>query len=68
MTGAGFWGLKHTQIRIPFRHWLEAAGLDAIVLTGLHGLELILFFCDLLATTAWAIKAAGKAIRDILSD
>lgn len=50
-------------------HWvrisLETAGLDELVLLGLHGIEILLFVCDVAATAFWAIMSTKKAIKEI---
>lgn len=59
IVGAGAW-LLHVA-----RHWLQAQGLDEIILVGLHGLEILLFACDVLATGFWATMSLIRAIKDI---
>lgn len=53
------------MVFITFRVALEAAGLDSIVLWGLHGLEVLLFICDLFVTVTWAIISTLKTIKEI---
>lgn len=59
IVGAGAWALNWV------RHILQQQGLDSIVLLGMHGIELLLFGCDLVATSFWAIMSTVKAIREI---
>lgn len=59
VVGAGAWVLHLV------RGWLEAQGLDQVVLIGLHGIELLLFMCDLVATGFWAIMSTKRAIIEI---
>jgi len=60
VVGAAAWALHLV------RHWLEAAGLDDFVLLGLHALELLLFACDLVATSFWSIMSTKTAIKEVL--
>lgn len=50
------------------RHKLENAGLDDIVLNGLHAVEILMFICDIVATSIWAIMSTHKAIKEIKED
>ena len=59
IVGAGALALHHV------RQALEAQHLDPVVLIGLHGIELLLFGCDVVATGFWAIMSTIKAIKEI---
>jgi hypothetical protein len=59
IVGAGAWSLHYV------RQFLESQGLDAIVLIGMHGIELLLFACDVIATAFWATMSTIKAIKEI---
>lgn len=59
IVGAGAWALHWV------RHLLQLEGLDDIVLIGMHGIEILLFSCDVLATAFWAIMSTAKAIKEI---
>jgi uncharacterized membrane protein YgdD (TMEM256/DUF423 family) len=59
IVGAGAWALHLV------RHKLQEQQLDEIVLIGMHGIELLLFACDVLATAFWAIMSTMKAIKEI---
>jgi hypothetical protein len=59
IVGAAAWALHLV------RHWLEAAGLDDVVLIGLHALELLLFTCDLIATGFWSIMSTKKVLIEV---
>ena len=59
IVGAGAWSLNLE------RHFLQGQGLDEVVLYGLHFIELLLFGCDLLATSFLAIMSTWKAIKEI---
>ncbi len=50
------------------RHALENSGLDSIVLSGLHAVELLMFACDIVATSFWAIMSTYKALKEITED
>lgn len=49
-----------------FRVWLATKGLEDYVLSGLHGLEIVIFICDMLTTGLWTIMSTIRAIKDIL--
>jgi hypothetical protein len=57
IVGLGAWSLHLV------RHFLQQQGLDEFVLIGLHGIELLLFACDVLATGFWAIMSTMTAIK-----
>lgn len=59
VIGAGAWVLHVVRL------WLEAQGIDQVVLVGLHGVELLLFLCDLVATGFWSIMSTIRAIKEI---
>lgn len=56
IVGAGAWALHLV------RFFLQNQGLDDIVLIGMHGIEILLFTCDVLATAFWAIMTTYKTI------
>lgn len=59
IIGAGAWSLH------LMRHFLQEQGLDETILYGMHFLEMLLFFCDMLATAFWAIMSTAKALVEI---
>lgn len=59
IVGAGAWALHCV------REVLQEQKLDEIVLLGMHGIELLLFACDVIATSFWAIMSTKKAIKEL---
>lgn len=47
------------------RHTLQELQLDGIVLLGLHGIELLLFACDGIAISFWAVMSTIHAVKQI---
>ena len=59
IVGTGAWALHCV------REVLEEQKLDEIVLIRMHGIELLLFACDLIATSFLAIMSTLKAIKEL---